>query len=174
METKVDQIITDIDYLQQKSKKTTWAEIDALNLKKRIIAANKTAWTEGHGLAAIQIGVPLMYGWIRYRNNNKEWQEIELLNPVIIKNSGAVVIGKEGCLSLPDQWFRTLRYEKTIYRNGDKIFTAQGWPAIIVQHEIDHIYGILCTARRYEDTKIGRNAPCPCKSGKKYKKCCLK
>jgi uncharacterized protein YchJ len=22
--------------------------------------------------------------------------------------------------------------------------------------------------------KIGRNAPCPCGSGKKYKKCCLK
>ena len=22
--------------------------------------------------------------------------------------------------------------------------------------------------------KIGRNAPCPCKSGKKYKKCCMK
>ncbi|WMX16952.1 SEC-C metal-binding domain-containing protein [Aureispira sp. CCB-E] len=22
--------------------------------------------------------------------------------------------------------------------------------------------------------KIGRNAPCPCSSGKKYKKCCLK
>ena len=23
------------------------------------------------------------------------------------------------------------------------------------------------------DIKIGRNDPCPCKSGKKYKKCCL-
>ena len=23
-------------------------------------------------------------------------------------------------------------------------------------------------------TKIGRNEPCPCGSGKKYKKCCLK
>ena len=25
-----------------------------------------------------------------------------------------------------------------------------------------------------EDGKIGRNAPCPCGSGKKYKKCCLR
>ena len=27
--------------------------------------------------------------------------------------------------------------------------------------------------RRMRDTRIGRNAPCPCGSGKKYKKCCL-
>jgi hypothetical protein len=25
----------------------------------------------------------------------------------------------------------------------------------------------------YESQKVGRNAPCPCGSGKKYKKCCL-
>ncbi|MFO8085339.1 MAG: SEC-C metal-binding domain-containing protein, partial [Desulfobacterales bacterium] len=23
-----------------------------------------------------------------------------------------------------------------------------------------------------KETKVGRNAPCPCGSGKKYKKCC--
>ncbi|MBI3327944.1 MAG: SEC-C domain-containing protein, partial [Nitrospinae bacterium] len=26
---------------------------------------------------------------------------------------------------------------------------------------------------RREDTKVGRNDPCPCGSGKKYKYCCL-
>ncbi len=25
----------------------------------------------------------------------------------------------------------------------------------------------------YKKPKVGRNAPCPCGSGKKYKKCCL-
>ncbi|MHC4336845.1 MAG: SEC-C metal-binding domain-containing protein [Planctomycetota bacterium] len=25
---------------------------------------------------------------------------------------------------------------------------------------------------RLEQPKVGRNAPCPCGSGKKYKKCC--
>ncbi|MCD6389209.1 MAG: SEC-C domain-containing protein [Desulfobulbaceae bacterium] len=25
-----------------------------------------------------------------------------------------------------------------------------------------------------QDPKIGRNQPCPCGSGKKYKKCCLR
>ena len=26
---------------------------------------------------------------------------------------------------------------------------------------------------RHKDGKVNRNAPCPCGSGKKYKKCCL-
>lgn len=30
------------------------------------------------------------------------------------------------------------------------------------------------TADKKKEKKIGRNAPCPCGSGKKYKKCCLK
>jgi uncharacterized protein len=32
--------------------------------------------------------------------------------------------------------------------------------------------GVTGTVRRKEP-KIGRNEPCPCGSGKKYKKCCL-
>ena len=27
--------------------------------------------------------------------------------------------------------------------------------------------------KQLKSTKISRNAPCPCNSGKKYKKCCL-
>ena len=49
--------------------------------------------------------------------------------------------------------------------------------AVCVQHEIDHLNGITCIDREYKreplkvGTKIGRNEPCPCGSGKKYKKC---
>jgi uncharacterized protein YecA (UPF0149 family) len=35
------------------------------------------------------------------------------------------------------------------------------WPAFLI-------------ALKPKIKKIGRNAPCPCGSGKKYKKCCLK
>lgn len=31
----------------------------------------------------------------------------------------------------------------------------------------------ILNAQKPKKVKIGRNAPCPCKSGKKYKKCCL-
>ena len=51
--------------------------------------------------------------------------------------------------------------------------------AVCVQHEIDHLNGVVCMDRKVNttivaDKKIGRNEPCPCESGKKYKKCCLR
>ena len=51
--------------------------------------------------------------------------------------------------------------------------------SICVQHEIDHLYGktILDREDKQEPIqvkkKIGRNDPCYCGSGKKYKKCCI-
>tara|TARA_B110001454_G_scaffold180295_1_gene173857 strand:+ start:48 stop:641 length:594 start_codon:yes stop_codon:yes gene_type:complete len=51
--------------------------------------------------------------------------------------------------------------------------------AICIQHEIDHLNGMTIMDRKMISTvintaKIGRNEPCPCGSGKKYKKCCIK
>ena len=52
--------------------------------------------------------------------------------------------------------------------------------AVCVQHEIDHLNGMRILDRAQELTikrttpKIGRNEPCPCGSGRKYKKCCIK
>jgi uncharacterized protein YecA (UPF0149 family) len=31
---------------------------------------------------------------------------------------------------------------------------------------------VTSTTYRHQDEKVGRNDPCPCGSGKKYKKCC--
>ena len=51
--------------------------------------------------------------------------------------------------------------------------------AICVQHEIDHLNGITIHDRENKPKPIvkiksvGRNEPCPCGSGKKYKKCCI-
>ena len=50
--------------------------------------------------------------------------------------------------------------------------------SVCVQHEIDHLNGVVCMDRKVnttivKDKKIGRNEPCPCGSGKKYKKCCI-
>ena len=51
--------------------------------------------------------------------------------------------------------------------------------SVCVQHEIDHLNGITCIDKEYKreplkvGPKIGRNEPCPCGSGKKYKKCCI-
>ena len=51
--------------------------------------------------------------------------------------------------------------------------------AVCIQHEIDHLNGMRILDREIDTTirrvgkKIGRNEPCHCGSGKKYKKCCL-
>ena len=51
--------------------------------------------------------------------------------------------------------------------------------AVCVQHEIDHLMGKTIHDREVKleptkvEKKVGRNDPCPCGSGKKYKKCCL-
>ena len=51
--------------------------------------------------------------------------------------------------------------------------------AVCVQHEIDHLNGITIHDRENKPQplihkkSVGRNEPCPCGSGKKYKKCCI-
>jgi|TARA_R100000482_G_scaffold80751_1_gene31792 peptide deformylase len=50
--------------------------------------------------------------------------------------------------------------------------------AICVQHEIDHLNGMTISDRQIittitNEVKVGRNDPCVCGSGKKYKKCCM-
>ena len=49
---------------------------------------------------------------------------------------------------------------------------------ICIQHEIDHLNGITIMDRQMittitNESKVGRNDPCHCGSGKKYKKCCM-
>ena len=51
--------------------------------------------------------------------------------------------------------------------------------SICVQHEIDHLNGLTIMDRENKpqpimSEKVGRNEPCPCGSGKKYKKCCMR
>jgi len=56
-----------------------------------------------------------------------------------------------------------------------------GMVCMAVQHEIDHLNGVVVpfkegsvevAQRRVVTGKVGRNDPCPCGSGKKWKKCC--
>ena len=50
--------------------------------------------------------------------------------------------------------------------------------SICIQHEIDHLNGLTIADRENKpqpivSEKVGRNEPCSCGSGKKYKKCCI-
>ena len=131
------QIITDIKKLRQVSRETTAQEVSDLNLVHCLREANKKAWTNGAGLAAIQIGIPVRFSW--YVVNGREQT---LLNPVILNKWGSD-IQKEGCLSIPNTWRNVDRAWTIEYLNRGKKRKVSGFEARLIQHEIDHMDGIL-------------------------------
>ena len=132
-----DKIIIDRKTLRQVSKPTTWAEVNSLRLASRLKRANGMAWTEGCGLAAIQIGVPLRFAWYIYKG-----RAYTLMNPEITMRMGRQTT-REGCLSVPDKFVDTERAYEIEYKTDGKSKRAKGWRAKIIQHEIGHMDGKL-------------------------------
>lgn len=52
------------------------------------------------------------------------------------------------------------------------LYTLDEWDDILSEEERTQIRAQWRTDKQAVSTKIGRNSPCPCGSGKKYKKCC--
>lgn len=136
-----DKIVTDRGVLRQVSKDTSLDEVEDLDLVNRLKQAMQKAWTTGCGLSAIQIGIPLRFSWFVSKG-----REYTLLNPKIIMGLGKVK-GVEGCLSIPDKQVNVTRYYEIEYMTGGKKKRAKGHKARIVQHEIDHMNGILIDER---------------------------
>lgn len=93
---------------------------------------------------------------------------------------------QEGCLTWPQMKIVAQRYPEVVvtYRNirGELVENRllTGVLAQVWQHEINHLNGVEeevlppgGTIKR-KTKKVGRNDPCPCGSGKKFKKCCGK
>lgn len=102
---------------------------------------------EGVGLAAVQVGIPLRILTMdaSEANNTPE----VLINPEIIKKEGAKVLS-EGCLSFPGIRIEVERAEKiwvkALTPEGEIIeFEADGLRAHCIQHETDHLDGIIFT-----------------------------
>tara|TARA_A100001011_G_scaffold330837_1_gene356926 strand:+ start:76 stop:594 length:519 start_codon:yes stop_codon:yes gene_type:complete len=102
----------------------------------------------GIGLAAIQIGVPkrIIVMDISKDENNKEPRYF--VNPVIKNRDILKSTYEEGCLSVPNQFAEIDRPKKCdveyLDYNGDKkILKAEGLLATCIQHEMDHLEGIL-------------------------------
>jgi len=149
-------------------------------------------------LAANQVGIDAQVAVVNVR------EPLVLINPKIISKENEIPF-YEGCLSYPGKSVHTKRYRDVIisteqsesdwyFSGADTGEPSKGtWEAneakkqdqelrileaVCVQHEIDHLNGIVCMDRKVNLTvksekKPGRNEPCSCGSGKKYKKCCL-
>jgi len=84
---------------------------------------------------------------------------------------------------LVDENYIDLVKVKRIYRmpEEDMRYQRDDWDPIehFSQKNIEYLYKLLCDEEKEKQLKekkkkIGRNDPCPCGSGKKYKKCCLR
>lgn len=105
----------------------------------------------GVGLAAPQVGVSKQLAVIDISSKEAEVPLIVLINPVVIEAEGAVEF-EEGCLSLPEYTTKVKRSERVVVRaidrEGKKIeIDTEGLLAIALQHEIDHLDGILLIDR---------------------------
>lgn len=102
----------------------------------------------GVGLAANQVGLPLRFFIMNPSGEPENTEdELVLINPMILNRKGNVV-GEEGCLSLPGLYGDVRRAEEIVVEAFD--LSGQGiraelqeLPARVVQHEYDHIEGML-------------------------------
>ncbi len=98
------------------------------------------------GMAANMIGVKKRI--IAFRDESGRVPVYTVMfNPEIIKKDG-VFAAEEGCLSLlggprPCRRFRSIKVKYQNEKMQVKIKTYIGWTAQIIQHEIDHLEGIL-------------------------------
>jgi peptide deformylase len=102
----------------------------------------------GIGLAAIQVGVPKRVAVIDLDPSGADSKPIYLVNPKIVAESEEKILHNEGCLSVPDFWedvsrASRLTVEYTDEKGRQQTLEADGLLAIALQHEIDHINGLL-------------------------------
>jgi len=153
---------------------------------------------DGIGLAANQVGIDAQVAVVNVReplvliNPNIVSKEVEIPyyegclsypgKGVNTKRYRDVVISTEQ--SEADWYFSGAEEDsegKSVWDKGQMKQNAEmrTLESVCVQHEIDHLNGIRCLDRgldltfKREKPKIGRNEPCHCGSGKKYKRCCL-
>ncbi|MBV2184175.1 MAG: peptide deformylase [Rhizobium sp.] len=102
----------------------------------------------GIGLAAIQVGVPRRLLVIDVSKEGEDKRPLVFINPEIITSSDERSVYEEGCLSIPDYYAEVERPAmvtvKSIDREGKEQLTeADGLLATCLQHEIDHLNGVL-------------------------------
>ncbi len=105
----------------------------------------------GVGLAAPQVHISLQIVIFEAANEN-ETSLITLINPKIEVLTKETSIDWEGCLSVPGLRGQVSRPNKIKYTGldmeGNKIETiAEGFNARVVQHECDHLFGVLYPQR---------------------------
>ena len=103
----------------------------------------------GIGLAAPQVHeTRRLFVAVLDPEGRGEGEPVALINPEITPVGNEVVEGWEGCLSIPDIRGRVPRATRikvsALTRDGKRVeIDAHDFPARVIQHETDHLDGIL-------------------------------
>jgi len=102
----------------------------------------------GVGLAAPQVGVAKRVLVVDVARDGEPPQPMRIANPEILWRSDTVMLGNEGCLSLPEHYAEVerpgeIRLRYLDHENEIREIEAKGLLATCLQHEIDHLDGLL-------------------------------
>ena len=111
----------------------------------------------GVGIAAPQVYISKRVIIVASRANPRypdapEMDPVVMVNPEILEFSQATCLGEEGCLSVPNERGEVERAQAVKVRyytlQGEVVeMNFEGFPARIIQHEVDHIDGVLFVDR---------------------------
>lgn len=145
---------TELKILKSKSKNINPKSKDLELLINRMYLAVTHPTDGGVGIAAPQVGINRNVIWVQRFDKPGEPFEV-YINPKIIWKSELMRKGAEGCLSIPDERGEVFRHymieieyqDRKGKKHSEKV---EGFTAVIFQHEIDHLDGILFTDRLKE------------------------
>lgn len=153
--------------LRQKARPLTVDELRSPDLQRLIEEMRETMRdAPGVGLAAPQVGLGLQLVVVEDKPAYIEHADPEQMRarsrtPVpfqVLVNPRLTIVDRtpveffEGCLSVIDMVMvvprvRAVRVEALDHAGQPVTLSAEGWPARILQHEIDHLRGVLCIDR---------------------------
>lgn len=102
----------------------------------------------GIGLAAIQIAEALRLVVVDLAKKDEPPQPLQFINPEIVWSADDRSVYEEGCLSIPEYYEEVERpasvRTRFVDRDGkQQEIVAEGMLATVLQHEIDHLDGVL-------------------------------
>ncbi|HZT19334.1 MAG TPA: peptide deformylase [Dongiaceae bacterium] len=102
----------------------------------------------GIGLAAPQVGVTQRVIVLDVSKEGERPAPLKMANPELVWVSEEDAVYNEGCLSLPDHYAdvtrpRAIRVRYLDQQNEIRELEAEGLLATCIQHEMDHLDGIL-------------------------------
>lgn len=118
----------------------------AKDLKDTMIAA------DGLGIAAPQVGKNIRVFIVALNHKSENEVIVPMINPQITAHSAEVEVAEEGCLSVPGKYGNVERFKSVTVEFFDlggerQVFELRGLNARVVQHETDHINGVLFVDR---------------------------